>query len=103
MKSLFDIFSTPPKMHIGDIQRKKGYYAGLHAYYQEKIVFLSKKGIDRHLLKLASQDAPGELRAKMDNLRPELYRKKCLEYYQSKLKTVKDELKKIDRIKLKHE
>jgi hypothetical protein len=102
MKFLFDIFSRPPEMLIGDIQKKKGYYTGLRSYYQEKIGFLSKKHIDTHLLKLVSQDAPRELRAKLDELGNDTYRKKCLEFYEGKMKTIKDELKQIDRIKIKH-
>lgn len=101
MKFIFDIFSNPPEMHVADIQKKKGYYSGLYEYYRLKIEFLTnKKGIDSRMLKLATQDAPLELRGEIDALGVDSYRKRCLEYYQKKMKKVKSELKDIDRIKI---
>lgn len=102
MKFILDIFSKPPEMLISDIQKKKGYYAGLVEYYRGKVEFLSKKGIDGNLLNLVSKDAPSNLRGKIQELGKDTYRKRCLEHYEEKLKTVKAELKKIDRIKVKH-
>lgn len=102
MRSIFNIFSSPPEMHLDAIQKKKGLFTSLHEYYEQKIKYLSdSKRLDFYLIMLATQDVPAEIRAQRESLGKDGYRKKCLAYYHGKVKEMQTELKKISKTKIK--
>jgi|GEM_PF-6974763 len=93
MFSLFNLFSSPPKLSFKDFQTRKNQLKRLLHYYQDKIDYLSNPKIPPALATIVCRDVPRNLTKQLKNS-GQRHIKVCLRYYKKRLFEVGKELKK---------